>query len=206
MRSPTILPTFLPSVITLFPTQPPTKSPTLLKYLLHVDSSSSSYHGCYQLRGGMKRINIHFNNEKAIDACYTACKDQGYAYFGFECPRSNYVSCNCVNKIHGVRSPDENCSVITPTASHCSGPFVATNSDGKVFNLGSGGYYSLYTTGLRTITPLAAECATTDGVSAAITGQALDITCDVNGMLCRNWRRDINNTQQLCKDYQVRYA
>jgi hypothetical protein len=63
----------------------------------------------------------HFNP----DICHNACRDNGYLYFGFECPMTSYVHCQCYNTSESI-GPVENANckerVGKDGDKHCTGP------------------------------------------------------------------------------------
>lgn len=67
----------------------------------------------------------HDGDQFDPDICHNACRDEGYSYFGFECPMTNDVHCQCYTTSESIGPmEDANCKerVGNDGDKHCTGP------------------------------------------------------------------------------------
>ena len=109
------------------------------------------YAGCVTGGNGWVRQKHDVRNtfEGAKD-CGMKCKEDGYKYWGLECPR-NTIHCQCSNKElldSGTRLGDDKCKEFNvKSGAHCKGPFTSSSNWVEYFH-GAGSISSVYLTGI----------------------------------------------------------
>merc|ERR1719410_1320434 len=130
---------------------------------------ASSYVGCFN--GGLAHRPIADppTTPAGVQTCKQACASRNYKYFGFECPHSNTVHCECGNTIHGAKIDDSKCLKFNPhSGGHCNGAFqvgtyaMGAGHIGSVYQV-KDKYVGCYNNGL-TARPIADPPTTTAGV------------------------------------------
>ena len=85
-------------------------------------------HGCTSYYGGTeyyRQPNTKYDSFTA-ETCNEACKDEGFEYFGFECPMTDEVHCQCYDAVTIGEKPEEEAvckeRVGNGGNKHCTGP------------------------------------------------------------------------------------
>ena len=112
---------------------------------------SFEYIGCVTGGNGWVRQKQDVRNTfEGAENCGTKCKEDGYKYWGLECPQ-NTMHCQCSNDEvldSGTRVGDDMCKEFdVNSGAHCKGPFTSSSNWVEYFH-GAGSISSVYLTGI----------------------------------------------------------
>ena len=91
------------------------------------------------------------NSYAGAQSCGDRCKNDGYMYWGLECPNSADIQCHCANTKIGYDVEGLNCKQYTKASGQkCIGPFTS-HMKGVEYLHGAEGISSIYSTGYNDI-------------------------------------------------------
>lgn len=106
------------------------------------------YKGCTSSAGWSRQHTYDVPVTAAgVETCRGLCNDNGYQYFGFECPHANgaEVHCECNNVINDNQPRHKCMEFNTRSGGHCSGPtFVVEDAFIGTYYMGAGSINSMY--------------------------------------------------------------